>query len=59
MWYYGDLTLPLLFFRQLVLISELYSAPEVSEYLLPIAMALAEDRVSEVRQESYHLVSSK
>lgn len=43
--------------EQLVLISELYSAAEVSEYLLPIAMALAEDRVSEVRQEAYHLVS--
>ena len=45
------------YFRQLVLISELYAAQEVSEYLLPIAMALAEDKVSEVRQESYHLVS--
>ena len=40
-----------------MLISELYSAQEVSEYLLPLAMALAEDKVSQVRQESYHLVS--
>ena len=40
-----------------MLISELYSAQEVSEYLLPLAMALAEDKVSQVRNESYHLVS--
>ncbi|XP_045192061.2 serine/threonine-protein phosphatase 4 regulatory subunit 1-like isoform X1 [Mercenaria mercenaria] len=43
--------------EQLVLISELYSAQEISEYLLPMALALAEDKVSEVRADAYHLVS--
>lgn len=43
--------------RQLVLISELYSAQQISEYLLPMAMALAEDKVSEVRVNAHHLVS--
>ncbi|KAL4234722.1 Serine/threonine-protein phosphatase 4 regulatory subunit 1 [Mactra antiquata] len=42
--------------EQLVLISELYSAQEVSEFLLPMAMLLAEDRVAEVRTDAYHLV---
>ncbi|KAL5021325.1 hypothetical protein ScPMuIL_000480 [Solemya velum] len=43
--------------EQLVLISELYSAYEVSEYLLPIGIALIGDRVSEVRLVSYRLIS--
>ncbi|XP_060601846.1 LOW QUALITY PROTEIN: serine/threonine-protein phosphatase 4 regulatory subunit 1-like [Ruditapes philippinarum] len=43
--------------EQLVLISELYSASEVSDYLLPMGLALAEDKVSEVRADAYHLVS--
>ena len=43
--------------RQLVLISELYGAQEVHDYLLPLGIALAADKVSEVRADAYHLVS--
>ncbi|XP_052816224.1 serine/threonine-protein phosphatase 4 regulatory subunit 1-like isoform X2 [Mya arenaria] len=43
--------------EQLVLISELYSASEISDHLLPMALSLAEDRVAEVRIDAYHLVS--
>ena len=44
------------YFRQLMLTSELFSADEVSKYLLPLSITLAEDKVSEVRQMAFRLV---
>ncbi|XP_052229357.1 serine/threonine-protein phosphatase 4 regulatory subunit 1-like isoform X1 [Dreissena polymorpha] len=43
--------------EQLALIAELYSATEISDHLLPMAIALAEDKVAEVRLDAYHLIS--
>ena len=43
--------------KQLLLLIDLYSAADVSEHLLPIAMHLAEDRVAEVRNISLKVVS--
>ncbi|XP_069112573.1 serine/threonine-protein phosphatase 4 regulatory subunit 1-like isoform X2 [Argopecten irradians] len=42
---------------QLMLMSELFSAHEVSHYLLPLGITLAEDKVSEVRQAAFRLLS--
>ncbi|KAK3085905.1 hypothetical protein FSP39_010290 [Pinctada imbricata] len=44
--------------EQLMLISELYGAKEISQYLLPLGLALCEDRVAEVRDISYCLMSA-
>lgn len=43
--------------EQLILISELYSVQEISQYLLPLGLSLAEDRVSEVRNIANRLIS--
>ncbi|XP_021372324.1 serine/threonine-protein phosphatase 4 regulatory subunit 1-like isoform X2 [Mizuhopecten yessoensis] len=42
---------------QLMLMSELFSADEVSRYLLPLGITLAEDKVAEVRQAAFRLLS--
>ncbi|XP_060074530.1 serine/threonine-protein phosphatase 4 regulatory subunit 1-like isoform X2 [Ylistrum balloti] len=42
---------------QLMLMSELFSAHEVSHYLLPLGITLAEDKVAEVRQAAFRLLS--
>ncbi|XP_075069393.1 serine/threonine-protein phosphatase 4 regulatory subunit 1 isoform X2 [Mixophyes fleayi] len=43
--------------EQLILLLELYSARDVYDYLLPIALTLCGDKVSSVRWISYKLVS--
>ncbi|XP_066435644.1 serine/threonine-protein phosphatase 4 regulatory subunit 1 isoform X2 [Eleutherodactylus coqui] len=43
--------------EQLILLLELYSARDVYDYLLPIALTLCGDKVSSVRWLSYKLVS--
>ncbi|KAM5157441.1 serine/threonine-protein phosphatase 4 regulatory subunit 1 isoform 4-T4 [Mantella aurantiaca] len=43
--------------EQLILLLELYSARDINDYLLPIAMNLCGDKVSSVRWISYKLVS--
>ncbi|XP_072267543.1 serine/threonine-protein phosphatase 4 regulatory subunit 1 isoform X2 [Pyxicephalus adspersus] len=43
--------------EQLVLLLELYSARDIFDYLLPIALSLCGDKVSSVRWISYKLVS--
>ncbi|XP_073535140.1 serine/threonine-protein phosphatase 4 regulatory subunit 1 isoform X3 [Phyllobates terribilis] len=43
--------------EQLVLLLELYSARDIFDYLLPIALTLCGDKVSSVRWISYKLVS--
>ncbi|KAM4687959.1 serine/threonine-protein phosphatase 4 regulatory subunit 1 isoform 2-T2 [Discoglossus pictus] len=43
--------------EQLILLLELYSARDLSDYLLPIALSLCGDKVSSVRWISYKLVS--
>ena len=43
-------------FRQLISITELFCATEVSQYVLPLGLALCEDRVSEVRRMAFRLV---
>lgn len=49
-------TLLYLYCRQLISITELFSATEVSQYVLPLGLALCEDRVSEVRRMAFSLV---
>ncbi|XP_071173430.1 serine/threonine-protein phosphatase 4 regulatory subunit 1-like isoform X9 [Mytilus edulis] len=43
--------------EQLISITELFSATEVSQYVLPLGLALCEDRVSEVRRMAFSLMS--
>ncbi|XP_018123380.1 serine/threonine-protein phosphatase 4 regulatory subunit 1 isoform X2 [Xenopus laevis] len=43
--------------EQLILLLELYSARDINDYLLPIAVNLCKDRISSVRWISYKLVS--
>ena len=43
-------------FRRLISITELFCATEVSQYVLPLGLALCEDRVSEVRRMAFRLV---
>lgn len=45
-------------FRQLISITELFCATEVSQYVLPLGLALCEDRVSEVRRMAFRLVGT-
>ncbi|XP_075682544.1 serine/threonine-protein phosphatase 4 regulatory subunit 1 isoform X2 [Rhinoderma darwinii] len=42
--------------EQMILLLELYSARDIYDYLLPIALTLCEDKVSSVRWISYKLV---
>ena len=44
---------------QLLLLNDLYSPEDISEHLLPVALALAEDKVAEVRLVAYKVVSKR
>ncbi|CAH1779325.1 unnamed protein product [Owenia fusiformis] len=43
--------------EQLVLLCELFSSEQISEHLVPVAMCLADDRVSEVRNMAFKVLS--
>ena len=45
-----------LFSRQLVCLCELYNTNDITRYLVPIAVNLASDKVSEVRHIAFRLV---
>lgn len=43
--------------RQLVLLMSLYDAQELAEFFSPVALSLASDKVAEVREGAFQLVS--
>lgn len=47
-----------LFAEQLILLCDLFAINDVNEYLSPIAMTLAIDKVAEIRQITYKLMST-
>lgn len=44
-------------FRQLILLCDLFDIEDINDYLSPIAMTLAIDKISEIRQVTHRLVS--
>ena len=43
--------------RQLMSLINLYNEEELAEYICPVALDLVCDKVAEVRENAYHLVS--
>ena len=43
-------------YRQLMNLSTLYTETELADYICPVALELAADKVAEVRQNAFHLV---
>ena len=55
---YSSILMALILCRQLIMLADVYQGSEVSDHICPIALTLGADRVDEVRQISYKLVST-